>query len=110
MIPNRTPSRFISGLVGGVAAVAVALTAFAMGGGAAHAQVAARVESQTRPNFGVLLDPPTRSARNRGAQHRRYDYGQHRPDWRPGPQRPGTEEVVLIDCGGNPGSGAVGCG
>ena len=54
MIPDRTPSRMISGLVVGVAAVAMAVTAFAIGGGAAHAQVAARVESQTRPNFGVL--------------------------------------------------------
>ncbi|MGZ9100169.1 MAG: hypothetical protein ACXW3O_10730, partial [Brevundimonas sp.] len=51
--------------------------------------------------------PPTRSYRNRGASHRRYDYGRHRPDWRPGPYRPGGEEIVLIDCGGNPGTGAV---
>ena len=43
MIPNRTPSRSISGLVGGIAAIAVAVTAFSMGGGPANAQVAARV-------------------------------------------------------------------
>lgn len=106
MIPNRTPSRSISGLVVGVAAVAVAVAALAMGGGPAHAQVAARVESQTRPNFGVLLDPPTRS--DRGRTHRRWDYRAHRPDW-PGisPLRPGNEEVVLVDCGGNTGTGAV---
>ena len=107
MITHRIPHRATFGIIGGVAALAAAVSVFAIGDGPAHAQTAARVESQTRPNFGVLLDPPTRSARNRGAQHRRYDYGQHRPDWRPGPQRPGTEEVVLIDCGGNPGSGAV---
>ena len=71
-----------------------------------QAQTAARVESQTRPNFGVLLDPPTRGYRSRN--HRRYDYGRHRPDWRPGwPGGPGGQEVVLVDCGGNPGSGAV---
>ncbi len=49
-----------------------------------QAQVAAKVEAQTRPNFGVLLDPPTRS---RPRAHRRYDYGRYRgPDWRPLPQ------------------------
>lgn len=77
----------------------------------AQAQVAAKVESQTRPNFGVLLDPPTRSYRSRNL-HRRYDYGRHRPDWRPGwpggpGHGPGGQEVVLVDCGGNPGTGAV---
>ena len=39
-----------------------------------QAQVAAKVEAQTRPNFGVLLDPPTRAR----PRHRR----------RPGPCRP----------------------
>ncbi len=103
MITHRTALS----VIGGVAALAAAVTVFALGEGPAHAQVAARVESQTRPNFGVLLDPPTRSYRNRGSSHRRYDYGRHRPDWRPGPYRPGGEEIVLIDCGGNPGTGAV---
>jgi hypothetical protein len=74
----------------------------------AQAQTAARVESQTRPNFGLLLDPP---ARQRVRQHRRWNYGTHRPDWRPGfvpPYGPGgLEEIVLVDCGGNPGTGAV---
>ena len=36
----------------------------------AQAQVAAKVEAQTRPNFGVLLDPPTRG---RARSHRRWD-------------------------------------
>ncbi|MDP1777476.1 MAG: hypothetical protein Q8K90_02565, partial [Brevundimonas sp.] len=107
MITNRTSHRTILGLIGGVAAIASAVTVFALGDGSAHAQVAAKVESQTRPNFGVLLDPPSRGSRNRGSRHRRYDYGQHRPDWRPGPYRPGGEEIVLIDCGGNPGTGGV---
>ena len=107
MITHRTPQRTILSLIGGAAAIAVAVTGFALGDGPAHAQVAAKVESQTRPNFGVLLDPPTRGSRSRRSQHRRYDYGQHRPDWRPGPLRPGGEEIVLIDCGGNPGTGAV---
>ena len=31
----------------------------------AEAQTAARVESRTRPNFGLLLDPPTRPHRRR---------------------------------------------
>jgi hypothetical protein len=77
----------------------------------AQAQTAARVESQTRPNFGLLLDPPTRQSRPR--QNRRWSYGSHRPDWRPGYAPPpvhypaGQEEIVLVDCGGNPGTGAV---
>lgn len=93
------------GLIGGIAVIAAAVGAFALTDSPASAQSAAKVESQTRPNFGVLLDPPTRSYRNRGS-HRRYDYGRHRPDWRPD-YRPGGEEIVLIDCGGNPGTGAV---
>jgi len=107
MITNRTSQRLSLGLAGGVAVVAAAFALFALGEGPAHAQTAAKVESQTRPNFGVLLDPPTRSYRNRGSSHRRHDYGRYRPDWRPGPLRPGGEEIVLIDCGGNPGTGAV---
>ncbi len=107
MITHRTPHRATFGIIGGVAALAAAVTVFAIGDGPAHAQTAASVESQTRPNFGVLLDPPTRGSRSRGSQHRRYDYGQHRPDWRPAPNRQGGEEIVLIDCGGNPGTGAV---
>lgn len=77
-----------------------------------QAQTAARVESQTRPNFGLLLDPPASSRPAR--QTRRWNYGNHRPDWRPGypppyggPIHSGGEEIVLIDCGGNPGTGAV---
>ncbi|MES2860352.1 MAG: hypothetical protein V4701_02720 [Pseudomonadota bacterium] len=76
----------------------------------ALAQTAARVESQTRPNFGLLLDPPA-SQRSRARQPRRFNYGTHRPDWRPGYQPSygpgGSEEIVLIDCGGNPGTGGV---
>lgn len=95
------------GLLGGVAAV-VAGAALTMIAEPAQAQTAARVESQTRPNFGVLLDPPVRSYSQRRDRNR-YDYRRHRPDWRPGlpPLRPGGEEIVLVDCGGNPGSGAV---
>ena len=109
MITNRTSHRTALGLLGGVAAIAATVAVFAFGDGPAQAQTAAKVESQTRPNFGVLLDPPTRSYRNRGSSHRRYDYRRHRPDWRPDypAHRPGGEEIVLIDCGGNPGTGAV---
>ncbi|AQR61297.1 hypothetical protein BZG35_06260 [Brevundimonas sp. LM2] len=75
---------------------------------AVEAQTAARVEGQTRPNFGLLLDPPSRQ---RARTHRRWSYGQRYPGWRGAPppiHRPvGSEEVVLIDCGGNPGSGAL---
>ena len=74
----------------------------------AQAQTAAQVESQTRPNFGILLDPPTRGSRSRSrGNHRRWNYGDHRPNYRPAPPRPGGEEIVLVDCGGNPGTGAV---
>lgn len=99
-------SRFLSlkTLIGSAAALAAALVVAQPD--PAAAQAAARVESQTRPNFGVLLEPPTRGSRSRG--HRRWDYRAHRPDYRPGPPpRYGGEEVVLVDCGGNPGSGAV---
>lgn len=79
----------------------------------AVAQDAARVESTTRPNFGILLDPPTRSSTRR-TTHRRWNRGGHDrgpgygyPGY-PGPIGPGgTEEVVLVDCGGNSGTGAV---
>ena len=109
MITNRTSHRTALGLLGGVAAIAATVAVFTFGDGPAQAQTAAKVESQTRPNFGVLLDPPARSYRNRGSSHRRYDYRRHRPDWRPDypAHRPGGEEIVLIDCGGNPGTGAV---
>lgn len=98
-----SPRSLLAGLASVVLAVA-GLTLIAPS--EAQAQSAARVESQTRPNFGVLLDPPSRGSRARGS-HRRGNYGDHRPGHRPGPPRQGGEEVVLIDCGGNPGSGAV---
>ena len=107
---TRFPFGRFRSTVAGVAVIAAAIAGVALSQGpAAHAQVAAKVESQTRPNFGLLLDPPTRSYRNRGSHHRRYDYGRHRPDWRPDypSYRPGGEEIVLVDCGGNPGTGAV---
>lgn len=96
-------------LMGGLAAVTAGVLALTAAPETVHAQTAAQVESQTRPNFGVLLDPPTRTSRHR-RDRSRYDYGRHRPDWgRPGypPLRPGGEEIVLVDCGGNPGTGAV---
>ncbi len=93
-------------LLAGLASVATALTGMTLLAPTdVQAQSAARVESQTRPNFGVLLDPPSRGSRARS--HRRWSYGDHRPGYRPGPPRPGGEEIVLIDCGGNPGTGAV---
>ena len=105
---TRTPFG-IGKILGGAVAIAATVAVFALSDApGAHAQVAAKVESQSRPNFGVLLDPPTRSYRQRRPQ-RRYDYRAHRPDWRSDypAHRPGGEEVVLIDCGGNPGTGAV---
>lgn len=102
---DRPVRSLITGLaVIAAAALGVVLTPTS----AAQAQVAARVESQTRPNFGILLTPPTRGTRGRSSHQRRYDYRRdHRPDWRPEFHRQGTEEIVLVDCGGNPGSGAV---
>jgi|GEM_PF-448259 len=94
-----------------VAVAAVAGMACLLEAPAARAQVAARVESQTRPNFGLLLDPAAGSRRHR--QPRRWSYRDHRPDWRPdwgygGPGYiPGGQQHVVVDCGGNPGSGAV---
>jgi transposase InsO family protein len=78
---TRFPFGRIRGTVAGIAVIAGAIAGVSLSqGSAAHAQVAAKVESQTRPNFGLLLDPPTRSYRNRGSHHRRYDYRRHRPD------------------------------
>ena len=87
------------------AAVLGAVGALALVDDGAQAQVAAKIESQTRPNFGLLLQPPVQ-ARPRG--HRRWSYGTHRGHgYAPPPPRPTLEEVVLVDCGGNPGTGAV---
>lgn len=98
----RTFARTTGTLAG---AAVLILTGVVAGPDAVQAQVAAKVEAQTRPNFGVLLDPPTRT---RPRAHRRYDYGRYRgPDLYPLPRPPLQEEVVLVDCGGNPGSGAV---
>jgi hypothetical protein len=102
MITHRTPNRAAFGIIGGVAAFAAAVAVFAIGEGPAHAQTAARVESQTRPNFGVLLDPPTRNARNSRRNHHRWRVANP-----PVSRTPGGEEIVLVDCGGNPGTGAV---
>lgn len=88
-----------------VAVVAVIGSAFSPPS-PAKAQTAARVEAQTRPNFGVLLDPPTRGRYR--SSHRRWNHGDRRgPGWFPPPPIGGQEEVVLVDCGGNPGTGAV---
>lgn len=61
---------------------------------------AAKVESQTRPNFGLLLDPPPQ--RRRATQHRRWDWREHHRDWRGGHHggpRPGwLEQAVVVDC------------
>lgn len=87
---------------------AVLISGLALTAPDAQAQTAARVESQTRPNFGLLLDPPTRQSRP--SQHRRWSDGAHRPSQRPDyrpPYAAGSEEIVLVDCGGNPGTGAV---
>ncbi|MDO1559725.1 right-handed parallel beta-helix repeat-containing protein [Brevundimonas sp. 2R-24] len=93
---------FLPSLLGALGVGAVLLGALALDGGA-NAQVAAKVESQTRPNFGLLLDPPVR-------QGRRYrpHYGRG-SDWR-GHSRPGwwnphdyrwngpLEDVAFVDC------------
>lgn len=87
---------------------AVLISGLALTAPDAEAQTAARVESQTRPNFGLLLDPPTHQSRP--SQHRRWSYGGNRPSQRPEfrpPYASGSQEIVLVDCGGNPGTGAV---
>jgi len=92
----------------GILFVAVMASLLLMNPLDAGAQTAARAESQTRPNFGLLLDPPASSRRYR--QPRRWAYRDHRPDWRPDRDHgrfPGGEQEVVVDCGGNPGSGAV---
>lgn len=102
-IPLRRP------LVALAALAAAALGVALIPSGPARAQDAARVESTTRPNFGILLDPPSRSA-SRRTNHRRWtqpDDRPGRPDRQPPPSPIGREEVVLVDCGGNPGTGAV---
>jgi hypothetical protein len=102
-IGRLLPRTAFAGLAAATLAV-TSLTLFAPS--VVQAQTAAQVESQTRPNFGVLLDPPSRSSRARG-NRRGGNAGDHRPGHHPAPPRQGTEEVVLVDCGGNPGTGAV---
>ena len=70
-------------LLGGLTVAAIAGVVWLAQGETAQAQTAARIESQTRPNFGLLLDPPASRARPQ-RQPRRFNYGSHRPDWRPG--------------------------
>ena len=63
----------------------------------------AKVETQTRPDFGLLLDPPLkrrkphkpRRYRDRGGYG--YGYDRYPPDWKPwdGPLR----DVAFVDCG-----------
>lgn len=107
--PIFTPARVtLAAAVSGMALIGLA----GLADGPASAQTAAKVESQTRPNFGILLDPPTRT---RARPQRRWSYGDHRRRWDHGYGRgPGyppppvaSEQVVLIDCGGNPGSGGL---
>ena len=68
----------------------------------AEAQTAARVESRTRPNFGLLLDPPTRPHRRRP----RYAYDDYRPGWGGpgwgdgGPDWGYEQDEIVVDCGG----------
>jgi len=105
-----------SGLIAaaaGAVALVVGLSDPAPARAAPASQTAARVESQTRPNFGLLLSPQTNSRPRR--EHRRFDYREHRPDGPPHgpghgpglPPLPGGQQNVTVDCGGNPGSGAV---
>jgi hypothetical protein len=99
------PKAALRALAAPVAAVLGLLVLPPLAGDAAEAQTAARVESQTRPNFGLLLQPP---AQTRPRAHRRFGPDRHhayRPHLPPRP--PVLEEVVLVDCGGNPGSGAI---
>lgn len=63
---------------------------------------AAKVESQTRPNFGLLLDPPP-AQRRRATQHRRWNWREHHRDWRGDHHgdrywRGRFEDAVVVDC------------
>ncbi|WGM46825.1 hypothetical protein KOAAANKH_01699 [Brevundimonas sp. NIBR10] len=114
MKTSSTALAISTGLLAG-AAVAAAVFLAVASPTPAQAQVAARVESQTRPNFGLLLSPQTSSRPRR--EHRRFNYRDHRPDYyappRPGygpgypPNPGGLQNEVVVDCGGNPGSGGV---
>ena len=94
-----------------VAAAPLALALALSAAPEVRAQTAARVESQTRPNFGLLLQPPVGQTRPRPT--RRWTYDGHYPGRvSPAPlpvpaPAAGSDEIVLVDCGGNPGSGAV---
>ena len=107
---RKSPSRFRFALMGVLAAL-VGVAVF--DAGPVQAQVPAKVEAQTRPDFGLLLDPPTRTRPR--ASSRRWSYGDHRRGHGhgypyPGPAYPppyADAQVVMVDCGGNPGSGGV---
>ena len=55
---TRKPSRLRFALMGSLAAL---VGAAVFDAAPAQAQVPAKVEAQTRPDFGLLLDPPTRT-------------------------------------------------
>ncbi|MBJ7485485.1 MAG: hypothetical protein JHC99_12390, partial [Brevundimonas sp.] len=78
MKTSSTALAISTGLLAGAAVAAAVFLALA-GPTPAQAQVAARVESQTRPNFGLLLSPQTNSRPRR--EHRRFNYRDHRPDY-----------------------------
>lgn len=106
MKTSSTSLTIVSGLAAAVGALALVFTVAAPA--PALAQTAARIESQTRPNFGLLLNPQTNSRPRR--EHRRFDYRDYRPDWGYGPGRPPFphgQQNVVFDCGGHPGNGTV---
>ena len=57
----RHPRRVLGVAAALAAVLGLSAGADVLNGSDARAQVAAKVESQTRPNFGILLDPPTRT-------------------------------------------------
>lgn len=101
-MPPRLPqprAGLISALGGAVIVAAVFLLTL---GDATRAEAqAAKIESQTRPDFGLLLSPPPRSSRP-------YSYGRdrplrwrdHHPDWRDddGHWRGRPDDVAMVDC------------
>ncbi|WP_296814829.1 hypothetical protein [Brevundimonas sp.] len=107
MSPRKPRSKFAPlGVLGGLAAIAAFVGVTLADAPRAEAQ-AAKVESQTRPDFGLLLDPPPRSSRPRShGRERPWRWRDHYSGWRDDHGRDWEfywrgrpDDVAAVDCG-----------
>ena len=107
-MPPRPPKPPLGplGLLGGLVAIAAFMGVTLADAPRAEAQ-AAKIESQTRPDFGLLLDPPPRSSRPRNhGRDRPWRWRDHYSGWRDDHGRDWDhywrgrpDDVAAVDCG-----------